>query len=352
MLRGEERVDWGTAETLAYATLITEGSRLRLTGQDTERGTFAHRQSVLHDQKTGRTAFPLGGLAPGLARIENSPLSEMSCMAFEYGYSLDYPDALVAWEAQFGDFANNAQVIIDQFLASGEDKWKRMNGLTLLLPHGYEGAGPEHSSARLERFLELAAEDNMQVCYPTTAAQVFHLLRRQVVRPIRKPLIVMTPKSLLRLAEATSPLGDFTTGTFKRLLVDAKAVDAKVTRLLLCSGKVFFDLVKQRDLAKDETVAIARLEQLYPLPGPELEQQLAALPALKELFWVQEEPRNGGAWRYLLEPLTELVHTRGLRLKYVGRPESASPATGFLSTHQYEQRLLVDEAFARGSHVS
>jgi 2-oxoglutarate dehydrogenase E1 component len=192
----------------------------------------------------------------------------------------------------------------------------------------------------------------MQVCYPTTAAQIFHLLRRQVVRPIRKPLIVMTPKSLLRLAEATSPLGDFTGGTFKRLLVDAKAADAKVTRLLLCSGKVFFDLVKQRDLAKDETVAIARLEQLYPLPGPELEQQLAALPALKELFWVQEEPRNGGAWRYLLEPLTGLVQPRGLRLKYVGRPESASPATGFLSTHQYEQRLLVDEAFARGSHVS
>jgi 2-oxoglutarate dehydrogenase E1 component len=351
MLRGEEQVDWGTGETLAYASLITDGFRVRLTGQDTERGTFAHRQAVLHDQKTGRTAFPLGGLAPGLARIENSPLSEMSCMAFEFGYSLDYPEALVAWEAQFGDFANNAQVMIDQFLASSEDKWKRMTGLTLLLPHGYEGAGPEHSSARLERFLELAAEDNLQVCYPTNAAQIFHLLRRQVVRSLRKPLIVMTPKSLLRLAEATSPLADFTQGTYRRVIGDVKAQPADVTRLILCSGKVYFDLNKHRDATKDGSVAIVRLEQLYPLPVEELKRLLAALPSLNELYWVQEEPRNSGAWRFLLEPLTELLRERTVRLKYVGRPETASPATGFLSTHQYEQKLLVEEAFARGSHV-
>lgn len=349
MLRGEEQVDWGTAETLAYASLITDGFRVRLTGQDTERGTFAHRQAVLHDQKTGRTAFPLGGLAPGLARIENSPLSEMSCMAFEFGYSLDSPEALVAWEAQFGDFANNAQVMIDQFLASTEDKWKRLSGLTLLLPHGYEGAGPEHSSARLERFLELAAEDNLQVCYPTTAAQVFHLLRRQVLRPLRKPLVVMTPKSLLRLAEATSPLADFTRGTYRRLIGDAGA--AQATRLVLCSGKVYFDLARHRDASKDTSVAIARLEQLYPLPMAELTALLASLPQVREVFWVQEEPRNAGAWRFLLEPLMELVQDRGARLKYVGRPESASPATGFLSTHQYEQKLLVEEAFSRGSNV-
>ena len=239
MLDDAEPIDWGTAENLAYATLLDAGFRIRVTGQDTERGTFAHRQAVLHDQKTGKTAFPLGELSPR-ATVINSPLSEMSCMAFEYGYALDAPDALIAWEAQFGDFANNAQVMIDQFVAAGEDKWKRLNALTLLLPHGYEGAGPEHSSARLERFLELAAEDNIQVCYPTTAAQIFHLLRRQAVRPMRKPLVVMTPKSLLRLAAASSPWGDFTKGTYLRVIGEThrELEPNKVTRLILCSGKV------------------------------------------------------------------------------------------------------------------
>ncbi|MFZ5445401.1 MAG: 2-oxoglutarate dehydrogenase E1 component [Myxococcota bacterium] len=351
MLKDEERVDWGTGETLAYATILEAGFRVRVTGQDTERGTFAHRQAVLHDQKTGRTAFPLGAYGkPGHAVIENSPLSEMACMAFEYGYSLDYPDALIAWEAQFGDFANNAQVMIDQFLAASEDKWKRMSGLVLLLPHGYEGAGPEHSSARLERFLELAAEDNMQVCDPTTSAQIFHLLRRQVVRPIRKPLVVMTPKSLLRLAEATSPWSDFEHGTFRRVIGETnEAIEAKkVTRLLLCSGKVYFELLKQREAAKNTTTAIVRLEQLYPLPAAELKAVLESYKALKEIFWVQEEPKNSGAWRYLLEPLTELLGElpKTPKLKYVGRPESASPATGFLNTHQYEQKLLVEEALS------
>jgi 2-oxoglutarate dehydrogenase E1 component len=350
MLRGEENVDWGTGETLAYATILEAGYRLRVSGQDTERGTFAHRQAVLHDQKTGTTAFPLGDIDPGKATIVNSPLSEMACMAFEYGYSLDCPDALIAWEAQFGDFANNAQVMIDQFLAASEDKWKRMSGLTLLLPHGYEGAGPEHSSARLERFLELAAEDNIQVCYPTSSAQIFHLLRRQVLRSIRKPLVVMTPKSLLRLAEATSPWSAFATGGFQRVIGETnKAIEpSKVTRVLLCSGKVYFDLARHREALKNTTTAIVRLEQLYPLPEAELRAVLAQYANARELYWVQEEPRNAGAWRYLLEPLLALVgeFTQAPKLKYVGRPESASPATGFLSSHQYEQKLLVDEALS------
>jgi 2-oxoglutarate dehydrogenase E1 component len=364
MLTDEELVDWGAAENLAYATLLTAGTRLRLTGQDTQRGTFAHRQSVLHDQKTGKSAFPLGDFKPGVAEVINSPLSEMACMGFEFGYSLDYPDALVAWEAQFGDFANNAQVMIDQFLAASEDKWKRMTALTLLLPHGYEGAGPEHSSARLERFLELAAEDNIQVCNPTNAAQIFHLLRRQVVRPIRKPLVVMTPKSLLRANYASSEWADFSSGSFKRVIAEtnlnidqsttafarssANIDPKKVTRLILCSGKVYFDLVFKRFATKNTNVAIVRLEQLYPLPEAELRAVLASYPALKEVCWVQEEPKNSGAWRYLLEPMMGLVGElkSSPKLKYVGRPESASPATGFMSSHEYEQKLLVEEALS------
>jgi 2-oxoglutarate dehydrogenase E1 component len=348
MLAGEAPLDWGTAEMLAYATLVTEGFRVRLTGQDTERGTFAHRHAVLHDMHSGQTAFPLSALDPtqATAQVINSPLSEMACMGFEFGYSLDYPDALVAWEAQFGDFANNGQVMIDQFIAAAEDKWKRLSGVTLLLPHGYEGAGPEHSSARLERFLELAAEDNIQVCYPTTASQIFHLLRRQVLRLIRKPLIVMTPKSLLRLPEAASPWEAFTSGTFKRVI--AEPPSAKVTRLLVCSGKVYFDLHAAR---KAEHVAMARLEQLYPLPMQELVETLKSYPKLTEVYWVQEEPKNSGAWRYLIEPLMALLQRAApkAKLSYVGRPESASPATGFLKTHQFEQHTLVEEALAKGN---
>ncbi|MBE2249820.1 MAG: 2-oxoglutarate dehydrogenase E1 component [Myxococcus sp.] len=355
MLDDKALINWGTGEMLAYASVLTDGLNVRVSGQDTERGTFAHRQAVLHDQATGAKAFPLGQFGPGKALVVNSPLSEMGCVAFEYGYSLDYPDALVVWEAQFGDFVNNAQVMIDQFIASSEDKWKRMTGLVLLLPHGYEGAGPEHSSARLERFLELAAEDNIQVCYPTNAAQIFHLLRRQAVRSIRKPLVVMTPKSLLRMDEAKSPWSDFTQGTYKRLIVDPN-VDVRsqaVTRLILCSGKVYYDLARQRDAAKDFSVHLARLEQLYPLPEEELRALIKSFSALKEVFWVQEEPKNSGAWRYMLEPLMNLLDELPSRprLQYVGRPESASPATGFLSTHQYEQKLLVEEALTRGTHV-
>jgi 2-oxoglutarate dehydrogenase E1 component len=353
MIRGEEPLDWGAGEMLAYASIVTEGFSLRLSGQDTERGTFAHRHAVLHDTVSGKTAFPLGSLSPGQKRtvVLNSPLSEMACLGFEFGYSLDNPDGLVSWEAQFGDFANNGQVMIDQFIAAAEDKWKRLSGLTLLLPHGYEGAGPEHSTARLERFLELAAEDNIQVCYPTHSAQFFHLLRRQVLRPIRKPLVVMTPKSMLRLTDAGSPWADFATGRFKRLLGEqSRDVELqKATRLLLCSGKVYFDLKRARDAAKDTALVIARLEQLYPLPVPELNELLAAMPKLQQVRWVQEEPKNSGAWRYLIEPLTGLIHAAHPKagLAYVGRVESASPATGYLKAHEYEQKQLVEEALAK-----
>ncbi len=353
MIAGEEPLDWGAGEMLAYATLVGEGYSLRLTGQDTERGTFAHRHAVLHDTLTGNTAFPLGSLGAKQGRtvVLNSPLSEMACMGFEFGYSLDYPDALVVWEAQFGDFANNGQVMIDQFIAACEDKWKRLSGLTLLLPHGYEGQGPEHSTARLERFLELAAEDNIQVCYPTTAAQIFHLLRRQVERPIRKPLVVMTPKSLLRKSQASSPWADFTRGTYLRVIGETNPdIDPKkVTRLLLCSGKVYFDLVAARDAGKDPTIAIIRLEQLYPLPLPELTDVLRSMPKVTEVRWVQEEPRNAGAWHAMLEPMTRLLEGTApkVRLSYVGRVESASPATGYIKAHEYEQKVLVEEALAK-----
>jgi 2-oxoglutarate dehydrogenase E1 component len=362
MLRDEEPVDWGTAETLAYASVAQSGFRVRVSGQDSERGTFAHRQAVLHDLKTGASAFPLGAVAPnqGPVLVVNSPLSEMACLGFEFGYSLDCPDGLVVWEAQFGDFVNNGQVIIDQFIAAAEDKWKRLSGLTLLLPHGYEGAGPEHSTARLERFLELAAEDNLQICVPTTAAQIFHLLRRQVMRTIRKPLIVMTPKSLLRLAEAKSPWSEFSAGTYRRVIDSGNASGnpAEVRRLLLCSGKVYFDLLKRRSQSTPGDVALVRLEQLYPLPEPELVAVLSRYSAVEEVFWVQEEPKNGGAWKFVLEPLTALLAAHAAAplkpplLRYVGRPESASPATGFLQTHRYEQDLIIDEAFSKGSHVS
>jgi 2-oxoglutarate dehydrogenase E1 component len=355
MADGTENLNWGAAEMLAYATLVHEGHRVRVTGQDTERGTFAHRHAVLHDTRTGDSFDVLGALSTekGRGEVINSPLSEAGCLGFEFGYSLDRPDGLVVWEAQFGDFANNAQVIIDQFIAGCEDKWNRFSGLTLLLPHGYEGAGPEHSSARLERFLELAAEDNLQVCYPTSSAQVFHLLRRQVHRPIRKPLVVMTPKSLLRLEAAASPLAELTQGRFLRLIDEAGADPSKVKRLLLCSGKVFFDLKKARDAAADSSIAIARLEQLYPLPEDELNATFRRYTRLNEVYWVQEEPRNMGAWRALLEPLQVLcaAHLGRPSLTYVGRAESAAPATGFLKAHEYEQRQLVNDSIARNSNV-
>jgi 2-oxoglutarate dehydrogenase E1 component len=262
------------------------------------------------------------------------------------------PDGLTLWEAQFGDFANGAQIIIDQFIAAAESKWRRLSGITLLLPHSYEGQGPEHSSARLERFLDLCAEDNLQVCYPTTPAQIFHLLRRQVLRPVRKPLIIMSPKSLLRRPEATSRMDDLATGAFQEVIPDAKADAAKVKRLLLCSGKVYYDLAKARDERKDDSIAIVRVEQLYPFPQDELSHLVAKMPALQELYWVQEEPRNAGGWHFMFPRLHDLVSSRAqhpVKLGYIGRAEAASPATGFPKTHDYEQQLIIEEAILRGT---
>jgi 2-oxoglutarate dehydrogenase E1 component len=354
MAKGELPLDWGTAESLTYASLLTEKVHVRLTGQDTERGTFGHRNAVLHDARTGATYTSLGHLEKGQALFEvfNSPLAEVGCMGFEFGYSLDYPDALVLWEAQFGDFANGAQVIIDQFIVAAEQKWRRLSGLVLLLPHGYEGAGPEHSSARLERFLDMSAEDNIQVCYPTTAAQLFHVLRRQALRSWRKPLVVMTPKSLLRREEAASPLSAFSEAGWQRVIGDVAEEDpTRISRLLLCSGKVAFDLMARRTQTNDRSVALARVEQLYPVPRLELEALVKRYPSLRELIWVQEEPRNMGAWRFMRSHLAELAATAALpvSVRYVGRVESPSPATGFLKTHELEQHQLVDEAFARGT---
>ncbi|MET0405225.1 MAG: 2-oxoglutarate dehydrogenase E1 component [Cystobacter sp.] len=352
MLQSEE-LQWSEGETLAYSSLLAEGYAVRLSGQDCERGTFSHRHAVLHDVQTGEKYTPLRQFATGKAHLDiyNSPLSEMGVLGFEYGYSLDVPDGLTIWEAQFGDFANGAQIIIDQFIAAGESKWRRLSGLTLLLPHGYEGQGPEHSSARLERFLSLSAEDNIQVVYPTTPAQIFHLLRRQVLRPLRKPLVIMSPKSMLRLPEAVSRLDELATGSFQEVIAD-KVDPAGVTRLLLCSGKVYYDLVKERDARNDASIAIVRVEQLFPFPFDELSTLLAKMPRLAEVLWVQEEPRNSGAWHYIFPRLHDLIATRGqnpVKLGYIGRAEAASPATGFTQTHKLEQQLIVEEAILRGT---
>ena len=341
MAAGNRPLDWAAGEMLAYATLVTSGVRVRLTGQDTLRGTFVHRHAALFDVETGQPFIPLQHLSPEQAPLEiyNSPLSEAGVLGFEYGYSLDVPDGLVVWEAQFGDFVNAAQVIIDQFIASGEEKWRRLSGVTLLLPHGFEGAGPEHSSARLERFLQLCAEDNLQVVYPSTPAQMFHLLRRQVLRPWRKPLVVMTPKSLLRHPQAVSSLADLATGTFQRVIPDPEAHKAK--RILLCSGKVYYDLLAAR--GDDRNTAIIRLEQLYPLSERELEQALAPYHEDVPVVWVQEEPENMGAWRTLRTRFGYLFFGRPFYGVY--RPAAASPATGSGSAHKLEQADLMHAAF-------
>ena len=341
-------LDWGTAETLAYASLVTEGWPVRLSGQDSRRGTFSHRHAVLHDIQNGKLYTPLAFIDKNQARFEvwDSPLSEAGVLGFEYGFSLDYPDCLVVWEAQFGDFANGAQVLIDQFLSSSEDKWYRLSGLALLLPHGFEGQGPEHSSARLERWLNLCAEDNMQVCNLTTPAQCFHALRRQVLRPYRKPLVIMSPKSLLRSPMATSSLDDLATGSFQRIIPDVAKLDPKkVKRVLLCSGKVYYDLATARTERKRDDIAIIRVEQLYPLRKGEIESILAPYKNNTQVVWVQEEPWNMGAWYYMQARLPEILGKR-FPLSCVSRTESASPATGSLSTHKIEQQLLVDQAFA------
>jgi 2-oxoglutarate dehydrogenase E1 component len=348
MARGERPLDWGAAEAAAFASLLHQGVAVRLTGQDVARGTFVHRHAVLHDVRDGRTYTPLAHLADGQPRVQiyNSPLSEAGVMSFEWGYSLDLPEGLVMWEAQFGDFVNAAQVIIDQFIVSAEDKWKRLSGLVLLLPHGFEGQGPEHSSARLERFLMLAAEDNIQVAQVTTPAQYFHLLRRQVIRPWRKPLVVFTPKSLLRHPLATSALDEVATGRFHRVLPDPDGVvGPTVQRVLLCSGKVYYELLAHRQELGRKDVAIVRVEQLYPFPKQALAALLESYSAGTRLVWVQEEPENMGAWPFLRLRFGERLFGR-YPLSGVTREESASPATGSPSSHRLEQQELIDRAFA------
>ncbi len=338
----QQPLDWGMGEMLAYGTLLQEGYAVRLTGQDVERGTFSHRHAVLFDQETAEPYDSLNHIGDGQAKfcIHNSPLTESACVGFEYGYSLGDPNMLVIWEAQFGDFANGAQVFYDQFLSSAETKWQRHTGMTLFLPHGYEGAGPEHSSARLERFLTLCARNNMQVVYPTTPAQHFHLIRRQMKRNFRKPLIVMTPKSLLRLAAATSPVDQLVSDRFHHILNDPKAPEPKdVNRLLLCSGKVYYDLAAHREKVKCDDVAIVRVEQLYPLRMQSLKPIIEQYANAK-VFWVQEEPKNMGAWRYMEDKLREQLD---LEVEYIGRDENSSPAVASSKMHQQEQhRILVN----------
>ncbi|HTM46640.1 MAG TPA: 2-oxoglutarate dehydrogenase E1 component [Polyangiaceae bacterium] len=349
MAEGTKLIDWGTAEAAAFASLLTSKVRVRMTGQDVPRGTFSHRHAVFYDVRDGRTYTPLAKLAQGQAPIHiyNSPLSESGVLGFEWGYSLDCPEGLVIWEAQFGDFCNVAQPIIDQFIVSAEDKWKRLSGLVMLLPHGFEGMGPEHSSARLERFLNLTAEDNIQVCQPTTPAQYFHMLRRQVLRPWRKPLVVFTPKSLLRLPEASSSLEQLADGRFERVLGDPIAAENKdkITRILLCTGKIYYDLCKHRqELARDD-VAIVRVEQLYPLPKKALAGALNMYPAGTPVVWVQDEPLNMGAWTYIRMRFGKRLLGR-YPVSVVAREASASPATGSASSHNIEQQELIDQAFA------
>jgi 2-oxoglutarate dehydrogenase E1 component len=344
MIEGEQPLDWGCAENLAYATLLEDGFSVRLTGQDSGRGTFFHRHAVLHDQNTGATWMPLQHVADPQPRVQviDSVLSEEAVMGFEYGYATAEPASLVIWEAQYGDFANGGQVIIDQFISSGEAKWERFCGLTLLLPHGYEGAGPEHSSARLERFLQLCAENNMQVCVPSTPAQMFHMLRRQMHQSFRKPLIVMTPKSLLRHELSVSALGDLSRGAFARVIGEVDELPpAEVRRVVFCSGKVYFDLLKARRKEGLRDVALVRIEQLYPFPSDEYQAILNRYPNLREVVWCQEEPQNQGAWYQIRHRLQELVRRPVL---YAGRAPAAAPATGIVKLHEREQQALVSTA--------
>ena len=354
MGRGDINVDWGMGETLAYASLVASGYAVRLSGEDCGRGTFVHRHAVLHDQNREKwdvgTYVPLEHIAESQAPfvVIDSILSEEAVLGFEYGYASAEPNTLVIWEAQFGDFVNGAQVVIDQFIASGEVKWGRVNGLTLLLPHGYEGQGPEHSSARLERFMQLAADNNMQIVQPTSASQIFHVLRRQMVRQFRKPLVIMTPKSLLRNKDASSPLAEFTKGGFQTVIPDqsGELLAEKVKRLIMCSGKVYYDLVKKRDERKSADVAIIRVEQLYPFPHKTFGAEVRRYPNLTELVWCQDEPQNQGAWFFVQHFIHENMQD-GQRLGYAGRAASASPAVGYAHLHQEQQKALLDQAFGK-----
>jgi 2-oxoglutarate dehydrogenase E1 component len=345
MTAGELPLDWGAAETLAYASLLTEGYPIRISGQDAQRSTFAYRHAVLHDQKTNTTYMPLSQLNSEKASMQvyNSILSEEAVMAFEYGIAGSAPNQLTIWEAQYGDFANGAQNVIDQFIAAGEQKWQRLNGLTLFLPHGYEGAGPEHSSARLERFLQLCAQENMFVCMPSTPAQAFHMIRRQMLQGVRKPLIVMTPKSVLRNKTAVSSLDELSAGHFQTVIDDTSALaPKKIKRLIICSGRVYYDLLQKRTESKREDVAIVRLEQLYPFPVDELKTILKSYGHLKEIICCQEEPKNMGSWSYLQGMLSD--HFSDMRLRYIGRAASASTAAGYASDHAEQLKTFLAEA--------
>jgi 2-oxoglutarate dehydrogenase E1 component len=348
MAAGEQALDWGTAETLAYASLIRDGYRIRMSGQDSGRGTFFHRHAVLHDQETGESFVPLRQIDPENPRflVIDSLLSEEGVLAFEYGYATAAPNVLVLWEAQFGDFVNGAQVVIDQFISSGEQKWDRLCGLVLLLPHGYEGQGPEHSSARPERFLQLCAQENMQVCVPTTPAQMFHLLRRQLLRPYRKPLVVMTPKSLLRHKLAVSELEELASGRFQTVIddIDAPAPDA-VRRVLLTTGRIYYDLLTQRREAGRDDVAILRLEQCYPFPEATLTRLLGHYDMATEFVWVQDEPENQGYLGFVEPRLNALLEVRGQRLHAVARPAAAAPAVGYPEVHKSQQDELLRRSF-------
>jgi 2-oxoglutarate dehydrogenase E1 component len=338
---------------MAFASLVASGFPVRLSGEDSGRGTFTHRHSVIHDQKREKwdvgTYVPLQNVADNQAPfvVIDSILSEEAVLGFEYGYASNDPNTLVIWEAQFGDFANGAQVVIDQFIASGEVKWGRINGITLMLPHGYEGQGPEHSSARLERFMQLAADANMQIVQPTTASQIFHVLRRQMVRNLRKPLIIMTPKSLLRNKDAASPVQEFTKGGFQTVIPDAMALKGdKVKRVIVCSGKVYYDLVKKREEKGTTDVAILRVEQLYPFPHKVFAAELKKYPNATEVVWCQDEPQNQGAWFFVQHYIHENM-LDGQKLGYSGRAASASPAVGYAHVHQEQQKTLVEGAFAK-----
>jgi 2-oxoglutarate dehydrogenase E1 component len=347
-------IDWAHAEALAFASLLTEGTPIRLTGQDTERGTFSQRHMVLHDAKTGQTVCPIQNLPEALAPLElhNSPLSELACMGFEYGYSQEAPETLVLWEAQFGDFVNSAQVIVDQFIVSGLAKWGQTSRLTLLLPHGYEGSGPEHSSARLERFLALAAEGSIRVASPTTPAQYFHLLRRQARVAKQRPLIVMTPKSLLRLPQATSTVADMAENTqFQPVLAEPGVKDELVTRLVLCTGKIYYDLVGHPDRPKHDGLAVGRVELLYPFPEGQILALMGRYPKLQEVVWVQEEPRNMGPRAHMFPRLMQIMPD-GIGFGYIGRPERASPGEGYPAAHIAEQSRIVTTAIDPGVPIS
>jgi 2-oxoglutarate dehydrogenase E1 component len=354
MGRGEVNVDWGMGEHLAFASLVASGYPVRLSGEDSGRGTFVHRHAVLHDQKREKwdegIYVPLQNVAENQAPfvVIDSILSEEAVLGFEYGYASADPNTLVIWEAQFGDFVNGAQVVIDQFIAAGEVKWGRANGLALMLPHGYEGQGPEHSSARLERFMQLAADNNMQVVQPTTSSQIFHVLRRQMVRTFRKPLVILTPKSLLRNKDATSPLTEFTRGEFRTVIseLNTEIVADKVKRVIVCSGKVYYDLVKRRDEKKTDDVVILRVEQLYPFPHKAFAAELRKYPNAMDVVWCQDEPQNQGAWFFVQHYIHENM-LDGQKLGYAGRPPSASPAVGYAHLHQEQQKALLDQAYGK-----